>query len=88
MTSSHYIQRYGRGIPAGGTNYSGILECPCTSNYAGSPEFYGNDTKTKQLKHQYSAIGDGVCAGSQSMYVGALCGVLHADRSTGCALHG
>lgn len=45
--------RYGRGIPAGGTNYSGILECPCNGGYGGDPEYYGKDTKTKELKHQY-----------------------------------
>lgn len=32
--------RYGRGIPAGGTNYSGVLECPCNGGYGGSPQFY------------------------------------------------
>ena len=52
----------GRGIPDGGTNYSGILECPCTSNYAGDPQFYGKDTKTKQVTHRYSAIAQGVCS--------------------------
>ena len=57
--------RYGRGIPAGGTNYSGVLECPCNGGYGGDPQFYkahpeaGNNTKS--IDHAYSAIGSGTC---------------------------
>ena len=36
--------RYGYGIPKEGTNYSGVIECPCTDNWAGSPEIYGAAT--------------------------------------------
>jgi len=32
--------RYGRGVPPGGTNYSGLVECPCTSRFGGDPLFY------------------------------------------------
>ena len=37
--------RYGRGAPHG-TNYSGILECPCNSRFGGDPIFYP-EAKTK-----------------------------------------
>jgi len=62
--------RYGRGIPDGGTNYSGVLECPCNGGYGGDPEYYGNQTKTKVQSHQYTAISAGSCAAAQDM-VGA-----------------
>jgi hypothetical protein len=58
--------RYGRGIPEG-TNYSGILECPCNEGYGGDPEFYGAASKTKIETHQYSAIAAGSCGSSASM---------------------
>lgn len=56
--------RYGRGIPAG-TNYSGILECPCNGLYGGAPQFYANQTEaggngTKDISHSFSAINGGV----------------------------
>eukprot|EP00939_MAST-03C_sp_MAST-3C-sp1_P001438 g1438.t1 len=53
--------RYGRGIPAEGTNYSGILECPCTSRYGGDPVFYGESTKTKIVTVQYKMLASGTC---------------------------
>ena len=59
--------RYGRGIPNGGTNYSGVLECPCNGGYGGDPEYYGNSTKTKVQSHRYSAIGSGSCTSGQDM---------------------
>jgi hypothetical protein len=42
--------RYGLGIPAKGTNYSGVLECPCNSRYGGSSLIYPtvNSSKTKE----------------------------------------
>ena len=65
--------RYGRGIPVGGTNYSGVLECPCNSNYAGDPEFYGKATLTKQITHHYSAIAEGTCSGNDKLFSAAEC---------------
>ena len=61
------IDSSGRGIPKGGTNYSGVLECPCNEGYGGDPEYYGNNTKTKQAHHQFSAIDSGVCPNGQDM---------------------
>ena len=52
--------RYGRGAPKG-TPYSGVLECPCNGRYGGDWVFYGNDTKTKQMTHQYTAQNSGAC---------------------------
>ena len=46
--------RYGFGIPEG-TNYSGILECPCNGQFGGDTSFYGEGTLTKQVTHSYSA---------------------------------
>ena len=43
--------RYGLGIPAQGTNYSGLLECPCTSRFGGDACFYP-DSQTKILLNQ------------------------------------
>jgi len=51
--------RYGRGIPAG-TNYSGILECPCNSRFGGDPGYYPN-SKTKVLEHKYYAMSRSAC---------------------------
>ena len=65
--------RYGRGIPAAGTNYSGLLECPCTSNYGGSPQYYGNDTKSKTIVHQYSVLAEGACPSSQAIVSAGEC---------------
>jgi hypothetical protein len=61
--------RYGRGIPKEGTNYSGILECPCNGGYGGDPQYYkdhpesGNSTKI--IEHSYAAIGVGSCDSSE-----------------------
>jgi hypothetical protein len=61
--------RYGRGIPAGGTNYSGILECPCNGGYGGSPQYYKDHpeagNQTKHIEHKYNVIESGTCADSQ-----------------------
>ena len=46
--------RYGLGIPAKGTNYSGVLECPCNSRYGGAKSIYGkNSSETKQTIHHF-----------------------------------
>jgi hypothetical protein len=60
--------RYGRhwaGVdgmnPVGSSNYSGVLECPCTSNYGGDPAFYPN-SKTKVIADKFTALPFGTCA--------------------------
>ena len=46
--------RYGLGIPQEGTNYSGVLECPCNSRYGGATSIYGaNASETKQTIHHF-----------------------------------
>ena len=61
--------RYGRGIPAGGTNYSGILECPCNGGYGGSPQFYDGHpeagNKTKHIAHKYAVLESGSCPSNE-----------------------
>jgi hypothetical protein len=59
--------RYGYGIPKEGTNYSGLIECPCTDNWAGSPEIYGAATPTKQLHHNYEAEAAATCDSGTSL---------------------
>lgn len=54
--------RYGRGIPSTGTNYSGILECPCNGRWGGDNVFYGTDSPTKTVTTQYGVISSGACA--------------------------
>ena len=51
--------RYGRGPPAG-SSYSGVLECPCNSNFGGDPIFYP-EAKTKVIVHSFSALSSGTC---------------------------
>ena len=51
--------RYGLGIPAG-TNYSGVLECPCNERFGGDPIFYP-DARTKIQEHEYQTMASGVC---------------------------
>lgn len=46
--------RYGFGIPKEGTNYSGLIECPCTSRYGGDGSFYPG-TLTKQADSEYAS---------------------------------
>ena len=67
--------RYGYGIPKEGTNYSGVIECPCTDNWAGSPEIYGAATPTKQLHHDYKAKAAAQCGVCASVRVGGWVGV-------------
>ena len=51
--------RYGLGIPASGTNYSGVLECPCNSRYGGAASIYGdNASETKQTVHHFQTQVD------------------------------
>ena len=71
--------RYGRGWagvdakrPAGSTNYSGVLECPCTSDYGGDPHFYPG-AKTKVITNDYVALPAGSCGSSQSIASAAEC---------------
>ena len=56
----------GLSVPAEGTNYSGLLECPCNSRFGGSEAIYGKDVakNTKKLSHQYSTVSApaGACA--------------------------
>jgi hypothetical protein len=59
--------RYGYGMPKEGTNYSGLIECPCTDNWAGSPEIYGAATPTKQLHHNYKAEAAATCDSGTSL---------------------
>ena len=49
--------RYGLGVPEEGSNYSGILECPCNSRFGGDPSIYGEKIGkvTKPVNHQYAA---------------------------------
>eukprot|EP01084_Bolivina_argentea_P258907 436667_1 len=58
--------RYGRGIPKG-TNYSGLLECPCNGNFGGDPLFYGNDTLTKTFVHNYATLQSIQCPSGESV---------------------
>ena len=58
--------RYGHGIPKG-TNYSGILECPCNGRYGGDPAIYGEKTKTKVTTHEFSAQIAFPCAAGQGI---------------------
>jgi hypothetical protein len=53
--------RYGRGIPPGGTNVSGILECPCNGKFGGDPLFYGANTKTKNVVHNFVTLQSPQC---------------------------
>eukprot|EP00441_Pelagodinium_beii_P019960 CAMPEP_0197660388 /NCGR_PEP_ID=MMETSP1338-20131121/50813_1 /TAXON_ID=43686 ORGANISM="Pelagodinium beii, Strain RCC1491" /NCGR_SAMPLE_ID=MMETSP1338 /ASSEMBLY_ACC=CAM_ASM_000754 /LENGTH=908 /DNA_ID=CAMNT_0043237725 /DNA_START=30 /DNA_END=2756 /DNA_ORIENTATION=- len=57
--------RFGRPAPKG-TNYSGILECPCNSRFGGDPMFYP-DSKTKIVSHNYLAVSSGTCPGKVSI---------------------
>jgi hypothetical protein len=65
--------RYGRGIPADGTNYSGVIECPCTDNWAGSREIYGAATRTKQQHHDYKAKATEQCGNDSAVATAAEC---------------
>ena len=58
--------RYGRGIPAGGSPYSGVLECPCNSRYGGDPAFYP-DAGTKEVAHAFASVASGTCAKDQAV---------------------
>eukprot|EP01084_Bolivina_argentea_P258906 436666_1 len=58
--------RYGRGIPKG-TNYSGLLECPCDGKFGGDAIFYGNDTKTKQVTHNYVTLQTTQCSPGETI---------------------
>ena len=59
--------RYGYGIPKAGTNYSGILECPCNGRYGGDPSIYGKDTKTKVTAHKYAAQVAFPCSAAETV---------------------
>ncbi|XP_045181704.2 uncharacterized protein LOC123540595 [Mercenaria mercenaria] len=53
--------RYGRGMPKGGSPYSGLLECPCNSRYGGDPLIYGKDAQTKIVSHHYTCVSQASC---------------------------
>lgn len=63
--------RFGRGIPKG-TNYSGVLECPCNGRYGGDPMFYP-DSQTRIVEHKYTALSSGTCAAGQTVSDAAAC---------------
>jgi len=63
--------RYGRGIPIG-SNYSGVLECPCNSRYGGDPGYYPH-AKTKINNHQYSATTVNSCEKDQGIMKDIAC---------------
>jgi len=69
--------RYGRGWqgvdkPALASNYSGILECPCNSRYGGDPVFYP-EAGTKQISHDYAALPQGSCSGTEGIHSAEEC---------------
>ena len=57
--------RYGRGAPTE-SSYSGVLECPCNSNFGGDPIFYP-EAKTKLVEHVFSALPSGACQVGQKV---------------------
>jgi len=73
--------RYGFGIPEGGTNYSGVLECPCNSRYGGDPAFYPEShTKVQQRLIVASPTS---CAASRQTSSAADCFAAAASRLLG-----
>mmetsp|Transcript_19469 Transcript_19469/g.23306 ORF Transcript_19469/g.23306 Transcript_19469/m.23306 type:complete len:842 (-) Transcript_19469:99-2624(-) len=54
--------RMGFKVPTSGTNYSGLLECPCNGRFGGDPAFYTDKTKTKIIEHRFSALGNETCS--------------------------
>jgi len=64
--------RWGRGIPRDGTNYSGILECPCSSRYGGDPAIY-KDAQTKRVTPDYVSLGSGSCELTQRLLDAKAC---------------
>lgn len=63
--------RYGRKAEKG-TNYSGVLECPCNSRYGGDPWFYP-DAQTKLLEHNYMAVSNGNCGPGKIVHTEKTC---------------
>eukprot|EP00854_Cymbomonas_tetramitiformis_P025130 gene25130-30667_t len=64
--------RYGLGIPLEGTNYSGILECPCNSRYGGDPAFYP-EAGTKTTEHKFLAQGAAKCPAGEAVAAASQC---------------
>ena len=62
--------RYGRGIPAGGSPYSGVLECPCNSRYGGAAEFYPTQ-KTQVVTSGVASLATGTCGATKSAITSA-----------------
>jgi len=63
--------RYGRTEKQ--SNYSGVLECPCTDRYGGDPIFYP-DAASKVAVHSYSGLPSGSCgAGDRAISSAPLC---------------
>merc|ERR1719242_756223 len=66
--------RYGRPYdPKAGTNYSGILECPCNGKFGGAPLFYGNDTKTKVVIHNFETLQTSQCSAGETIETAQSC---------------
>ena len=60
--------RYGRAVnPKIGTNYSGLLECPCNGKFGGDPIFYGNNTETKSVIHNYVTLQTSSCQSGEAV---------------------
>eukprot|EP00511_Aplanochytrium_stocchinoi_P011099 CAMPEP_0204868148 /NCGR_PEP_ID=MMETSP1348-20121228/25541_1 /ASSEMBLY_ACC=CAM_ASM_000700 /TAXON_ID=215587 /ORGANISM="Aplanochytrium stocchinoi, Strain GSBS06" /LENGTH=914 /DNA_ID=CAMNT_0052020951 /DNA_START=597 /DNA_END=3341 /DNA_ORIENTATION=+ len=59
--------RYGLANPEYGfdlasiSNYSGLLECPCTDRFGGDPVIYGKETLTKTLADSYTVVSSSKC---------------------------
>eukprot|EP01084_Bolivina_argentea_P258905 436665_1 len=64
--------RYGRGIPKD-TNYSGLLECPCDGKFGGDPIFYGTNTKTKVVTHNYVTLQSTQCTNGETIVSANTC---------------
>ena len=66
--------RYGRKvIPEIGTNYSGLLECPCNGKFGGDPMFYGNSTLTKTVTHNYMTLQTQQCESGETIMTQSDC---------------
>lgn len=57
--------RYGIEMPKEMSPYSGLLECPCNSRFGGDPVYYGPNTKTKIIRHEYKVMANDSCSNFQ-----------------------
>lgn len=64
------------GVP-GVTNYSGLLECPCTGRYGGDPAVYPEGgpggSATKIINHDYRGRSVGACGPAQHVLSAPAC---------------